>query len=115
MTFKSPLRLGPSLNLRMRNMLQVDPQNSLERVLCTPLVVVRFARLLLLLPLLPALALWPQGPRRLETDPALDCGVRAIERGLWFISLAHTEKDIREALVTSAPAFARHASEWKAA
>ena len=45
----------------------------------------------------------------------LEAGVRAIERGLWFISLAHAESDIREALEKAAPAFARHAEEWKPA
>lgn len=44
----------------------------------------------------------------------LEEGVRAIERGLWFISLAHTQTDIDEALQRSARAFARHAAEWKA-
>ncbi len=42
----------------------------------------------------------------------LDHGVRAIERGLWFISLAHREADIEEALDKAAPAFAEHAREW---
>jgi glutamate-1-semialdehyde 2,1-aminomutase len=45
----------------------------------------------------------------------LEEGVRAIERGLWFISLAHTQADIDEALKRSAKAFARHAAEWKTA
>lgn len=45
----------------------------------------------------------------------LEEGVRAIERGLWFISLAHTEADIDEALQRAAKAFARHAAEWKPA
>ena len=45
----------------------------------------------------------------------LEEGVRAIERGLWFISLAHTEADVAEALSRAAPAFARHAAEWKPA
>lgn len=45
----------------------------------------------------------------------LDHGVRAIERGLWFISLAHRESDIREALERAEPAFARHAKEWQPA
>ena len=45
----------------------------------------------------------------------LEQGVRAIERGLWFISLAHREADIREALEKAAPAFALHAAEWKSA
>ena len=44
----------------------------------------------------------------------LEEGVRAIERGLWFISLAHTQADIDEALQRAEPAFARHAAEWKA-
>ena len=43
----------------------------------------------------------------------LEHGVRAIERGLWFISLAHTEADIDEALTRAAAAFAQHAGEWK--
>ncbi len=42
----------------------------------------------------------------------LEKGVRAIERGLWFISLAHTEADIDEALEKAAAAMARHAEEW---
>ncbi|MDB6028664.1 MAG: aminotransferase class [Verrucomicrobiales bacterium] len=42
-------------------------------------------------------------------------GVRAIERGLWFISMAHEEKDILEALQRTEKAFARHAVEWKPA
>ncbi|MFM2169574.1 MAG: hypothetical protein RIS79_3945 [Verrucomicrobiota bacterium] len=45
----------------------------------------------------------------------LEEGVRAIERGLWFISLAHTQADIDEALKRAEKAFARHAAEWKAA
>jgi glutamate-1-semialdehyde 2,1-aminomutase len=45
----------------------------------------------------------------------LEEGVRAIERGLWFISLAHTQADIDEALKRSSKAFARHAAEWKTA
>jgi len=44
----------------------------------------------------------------------LEAGVRAIERGLWFISLAHTEADIDEALTRAAIAMARHAREWSA-
>jgi len=43
----------------------------------------------------------------------LEEGVRAIERGLWFVSLAHTERDIDEALRRAAPAFARHAATWE--
>jgi glutamate-1-semialdehyde 2,1-aminomutase len=43
----------------------------------------------------------------------LENGVRAIERGLWFLSLAHTESDVREALTRAQPAFERHASEWQ--
>ena len=42
----------------------------------------------------------------------LEEGVRAIERGLWFISLAHTDADIDEALDKAGRAFARHAAEW---
>jgi glutamate-1-semialdehyde 2,1-aminomutase len=42
----------------------------------------------------------------------LEAGVRVIERGLWFISLAHTEADIDEALSRAETAFARHAAEW---
>jgi glutamate-1-semialdehyde 2,1-aminomutase len=44
----------------------------------------------------------------------LEEGVRAIERGLWFISLAHDEHDIEEAIRRIEPAFARHAREWRA-
>jgi glutamate-1-semialdehyde 2,1-aminomutase len=40
----------------------------------------------------------------------LEEGVRAIERGLWFISLAHTDADIDEALERAARAFARFAA-----
>lgn len=43
----------------------------------------------------------------------LEEGVRAIERGLWSISLAHRESHIDEALVRAGRAFARHAAEWK--
>ena len=44
----------------------------------------------------------------------LEAGVRAIERGLWFLSLAHTEADIEEALKRARVAFERHAGEWSA-
>ncbi len=44
----------------------------------------------------------------------LEEGVRAIERGLWSISLAHRDSDIDDALVRSDRAFARHADTWKA-
>lgn len=44
----------------------------------------------------------------------LEEGVRAIERGLWFISLEHSEADIAETLARSEAAFARHAKEWGA-
>lgn len=44
----------------------------------------------------------------------LEEGVRAIERGLWFVSMAHTEADITEALNRAERAFARHAAEYKA-
>ncbi|AHF92770.1 aminotransferase class III [Opitutaceae bacterium TAV5] len=43
----------------------------------------------------------------------LEHGVRAIERGLWFISLAHTEADIDEALSRARAAFTAHAKAWK--
>ena len=43
----------------------------------------------------------------------LEDGVRAIERGLWFISLAHREADVNEALQKAERSFARHAAEWK--
>lgn len=43
----------------------------------------------------------------------LEEGVRAIERGLWFMSLAHTTGDVEETLKRAAPAFARHRAEWK--
>jgi glutamate-1-semialdehyde 2,1-aminomutase len=45
----------------------------------------------------------------------LESGVRAIERGLWFLSLAHTVEDVEEALRRAAVAFERHALEWKPA
>jgi glutamate-1-semialdehyde 2,1-aminomutase len=45
----------------------------------------------------------------------LEEGVRAIERGLWFISLTHRELEIEEALRRAEKAFARHATEWKSA
>ncbi|MEQ1861306.1 MAG: aspartate aminotransferase family protein [Chthoniobacteraceae bacterium] len=44
----------------------------------------------------------------------LESGVRAIERGLWFVSLAHRDADVSEALQRAEPAFAQHASEWQA-
>jgi len=43
----------------------------------------------------------------------LEEGVRAIERGLWFTSLAHTGADIDETLRRAAPAFSRHAASWR--
>ncbi len=43
----------------------------------------------------------------------LEEGVRAIERGLWFVSMAHASRDIDEALQRAAPAFARHAATWR--
>ncbi len=42
----------------------------------------------------------------------LEEGVRAIERGLWSISLAHTDSEIDEAIVRSTRGFARHAATW---
>jgi len=41
--------------------------------------------------------------------------VRAIERGLWFVSLAHTQADIDEALRRADAAMAQHASQWATA
>lgn len=45
----------------------------------------------------------------------LEEGVRAIERGLWSVSLAHQESDIDEALRRAAVAMRRHAGQWSAA
>jgi glutamate-1-semialdehyde 2,1-aminomutase len=45
----------------------------------------------------------------------LEQGVRAIERGLWFISVAHTEADIDETLQRARRAFLVHAEEYKPA
>jgi glutamate-1-semialdehyde 2,1-aminomutase len=44
----------------------------------------------------------------------LEEGVRAIERGLWFVGFEHRDADIQEALERADVAFARHASEWNA-
>lgn len=44
----------------------------------------------------------------------LEEGVRAIERGLWFVGLKHTEQDIDEALQRAEKAFARHTAEYQA-
>ncbi|MDR2674017.1 MAG: aminotransferase class III-fold pyridoxal phosphate-dependent enzyme [Opitutaceae bacterium] len=44
----------------------------------------------------------------------LEEGVRAIERGLWSISLAHRDEHIDEALRRAAIAFKRHAAGWVA-
>lgn len=44
----------------------------------------------------------------------LEEGVRAIERGLWSISLAHEGSHIGEALKRAAVAFRRHAATWQA-
>ena len=43
----------------------------------------------------------------------LQQGIRAIERGLWYVSLAHTPADIEETLRRADAAFARHAAEWR--
>ncbi len=43
----------------------------------------------------------------------LEEGVRAIERGLWSISLAHEGGHIDEALQRAAVAFRRHAATWQ--
>lgn len=45
----------------------------------------------------------------------LEEGVRAIERGLWSISMVHTERDIQDALARTATAFARHAEIYQPA
>ncbi len=45
----------------------------------------------------------------------LEDGVRAIERGLWFISLSHREADVDDALARAALSFERHARDWKPA
>jgi glutamate-1-semialdehyde 2,1-aminomutase len=42
----------------------------------------------------------------------LEEGVRAIERGLWFLSLAHQPADIAEALTRAERAMQRHAREY---
>jgi len=42
----------------------------------------------------------------------LEEGVRAIERGIWFISLATTEEHVEEALVRADRAFERHVEGW---
>jgi len=44
----------------------------------------------------------------------LEHGVRAIERGLWFMNLTLTEADIETTLTRATAAFAQHAAEWKA-
>jgi glutamate-1-semialdehyde 2,1-aminomutase len=44
----------------------------------------------------------------------LEEGVRAIERGLWFLSLQHTAEDVNEALVRAERAFTRHSQEYQA-
>lgn len=44
----------------------------------------------------------------------LEEGVRAIERGLWFIGYTHTAAEIDEALGRAERAFARHAATWVA-
>lgn len=44
----------------------------------------------------------------------LEEGVRAIERGLWSISLAHGDRHIDLALERAAEAFRRHAATWQA-
>lgn len=45
----------------------------------------------------------------------LEEGVRAIERGLWSVSLAHNEHDITQALERAAVAFRRHVETWRPA
>lgn len=43
----------------------------------------------------------------------LEEGVRAIERGLWFVSLAHEDRDITDALRRAEGAIARHHATWQ--
>ena len=43
----------------------------------------------------------------------LEEGVRAIERGIWFISFSTNDELIAQALVRAENAFERHALEWK--
>ena len=45
----------------------------------------------------------------------LEEGVRAIERGLWSISLEHTRSDIDKALLGATTAFRRHTTTWPVA
>jgi glutamate-1-semialdehyde 2,1-aminomutase len=45
----------------------------------------------------------------------LEEGVRAIERGLWFISMVHTDGDIDQTLARAKIAMERHAAEYKPA
>lgn len=45
----------------------------------------------------------------------LEEGVRAIERGLWSVSMAHTQRDVDDALVRAGRAFAKHAQTYKPA
>lgn len=45
----------------------------------------------------------------------LEAGVRAIERGIWFVSYAHSMADIDEALHRAESAMARHAEQWRQA
>jgi len=45
----------------------------------------------------------------------LEHGVRSIERGIWFLSLAHTEDDVAETLRRASLAMAHHASTWQPA
>ena len=45
----------------------------------------------------------------------LEEGVRAIERGLWSISLAHSDADVDLALTRAEVAFRRHVETWKPA
>jgi len=43
----------------------------------------------------------------------LEEGIRVVERGLWFLSLAHRTVDLEEAVVRIDRAMKRHKGEWK--
>ena len=42
----------------------------------------------------------------------LEEGVRAIERGLWFVGMEHRDSDVHEALERADVAFKKHQAEW---
>jgi glutamate-1-semialdehyde 2,1-aminomutase len=43
----------------------------------------------------------------------LEEGIRVVERGLWFLSLAHRTLDLEEAVVRIDRSMKRHKGEWK--